>query len=217
MKKLSVIITLLMILSLLLCSTASADTITALAIEVNPEHLEKTASYARILGYNSDSNTLIVELIAPETFPREDIQALKAGDSIYTGGREVKIRSIDENEWGTYYLNEGEDSDSFVFLTEDLNGNYRTGDEGDDYVWSTVAVIECPVTEKLLFLDGIDENSGDMLELPVIHSADELVNALRTTDASDVFTVGLSTNNVYVVFDGEGNLAVIHRFYVSWQ
>ena len=62
-----------LILSLLMaaCFPASADVITALAIEVNPEHLEKTASYARILGYNEESNTLTVELIAPEVFDGE--------------------------------------------------------------------------------------------------------------------------------------------------
>ena len=85
-----------LILSLLMaaCFPASADVITALAIEVNPEHLEKTASYARILGYNEESNTLTVELIAPEVFDRKDVLSLQVGDSIFTGGKEVEIESI---------------------------------------------------------------------------------------------------------------------------
>ena len=81
MKKLSIGMAFLLILSLL-CSAASAEVITALATEVNPEHLEKTASYARILGYNEQNNTLTVQLIVPEIFSQEDVEALKVGDSI---------------------------------------------------------------------------------------------------------------------------------------
>ena len=82
MKKCPIAIVLMLSLLLLLCSPASADTITAMAIEINPEHLEKTASYARIRGYNPDSNTLTVELIVPEAFRVEDVEALQVGDII---------------------------------------------------------------------------------------------------------------------------------------
>ena len=34
---------------------------------------------------------------------------------------------------------------------------------------------------------------------------------------SDKYEVGLNIDNVYVVFDGNGQLAVIARFFVSWQ
>ena len=107
MKKLPAIIALALTLSLLLCSAASADTITALATEINPEHLEKTASYARILGYNEETNTLKVELIAPERFSGEEVAALKEGDSIYTNGQEVLIESINyDDEWcSTVFFN----------------------------------------------------------------------------------------------------------------
>ena len=216
MKKIS--ITFFLILSLLAaaCSPASADVITAMAIEVNPEHLEKTASYARILGYNADSNTLTVELIEQEVFDYHDIKALQPGDSIYTDGHEVLIQTIEVSDWGgTYFIN-GEDQEGSVFLLEDLNGNYRTGCD-DDYVWRTVAVIECPVKDSLLFLDYINEDDGGMVELPVVHTAQELTDQLREKDTSEAFTVGLATNNVYVVFDGEGNLATIQRYYVPWQ
>ena len=47
MKKLSITFFLLLSLLAAACSPASADVITAMAIEVNPQHLEKTASYAR--------------------------------------------------------------------------------------------------------------------------------------------------------------------------
>lgn len=214
MKKLWATVTLVMILSLLLCSAASANTITALAAEINPDHLEKTASYARILGYNAETDTLTVELIAPERFSGEEVAALKAGDSIYTNGQEVLINSIDyDDEWcSTLFLN-GRN----IMMFEDRDGHYTMMADEDDCVWTAIAVIECPVGDSMLFLDYIDEETGDAQTLPAVHTAHELATRLLEEDASAVYTVGLTTNNVYVVFDEAGRLASIHRFYVPWQ
>ena len=67
-------------------------------------------------------------------------------------------------------------------------------------------------------LDYIDEEAaGDALTLPRVYTAQELKNKLLAEQASDDYFVGLATNNAYVVFDGEGNLATIQRFYVPWQ
>ena len=208
-----------LILSLLMaaCFPASADVITALAIEVNPEHLEKTASYARILGYNEEGNTLTVELIVPEIFSREDVEALKVGDSIYTGGREVTIESIEKvDHWGDYIkINDGSVN---LSRRSDGGGNFAAVSEWNDaYTWIELAVIECPVKDSLLFLDYINDENGYALELPVVRTAPELTARLLEEGADQVFAVGLTADNVYVIFDGEGNLATIQRFYVPWQ
>ena len=209
MKRLASVMTLLTMVLLLLCSPASADVITAMAIEINPEHLEKTASYARILGYNPDSNTLTVELIAPEVFDEQEVKALRPGDSIFTGGHEVLIQTIEVNDWGTTYIINEEDKWGSVCLLEDLNGDYRT-DDANDYVWRTVAVIECPVKDSLLFLDYINEGDGGMVELPFVRMLEEFLDRLENSPYK------FAANNVYVVFDGEGNLVTIHRYYVPW-
>ena len=208
-----------LILSLLMaaCFPASADVITALAIEVNPEHLEKTASYARILGYNEEGNTLTVELIVPEIFSREDVEALKVGESIYTGGREVTIESIEKvDHWGDYIkINNGSVN---LSRRSDGSGNFAAVSEWNDaYTWIELAVIECPVKDSLLFLDYINDENGYALELPVVRTAPELTARLLEEGADQVFAVGLTADNVYVIFDGEGNLATIQRFYVPWQ
>ena len=219
MKKLSLMMVLIFTLSLFLCSDASADVITALAIEVNPEHLEKTASYARILGYNEESNTLTVELIAPEVFDREDVLSLQVGDSIYTGGREIMIRTIEENEAGTIIINEGEYqyADGSVYLFEDFYGNYRP-ERYANYIWLSLGVIECPVQDSLLFLDYIDEAAaGDRLDLPHVYTAHDLIEKMMEEQASDEYHIGLAIDNAYVVFDEEGKLATVQRYFVSWE
>ena len=217
MKKLSFLIAFILTLSLFLCSAASADVITALATEINPEHLEKTASYARILGYNEKENTLTVQLIVPEIFSWEDVEALKVGDSIYTDGREVTIETIaKQDNWGDYIkINDGSVN---LSRRSDDSGDFAAVSEWDDaYTWIELAVIECPVKDSLLFLDYINDETGNMLELPVVHTARELTARLLEEDATEAFGVGFTADNVYVVFDGEGNLATIHRFYVPWQ
>lgn len=224
MKKCSAIIALAMIVSLLLCSAASADVITALATEINPEHLEKVASYARILGYNEENNTLTVELIVPEVFAWEDVQSLKVGDGIYTGGQEIVIWKIERyDEYGLIVINDehlSDHADGSVYLHESpysYDGDYMPERYGN-YTWNTLAVIDCPVTDSLLFLDCIDEDAaGDALALPRVFTARELVEKMQAEQASDEYFIGLAIDNVYVVFDGEGNLSTICRHFVSWE
>lgn len=216
MKKLFAIV---LTLSLLLCSAASADTITALAAEINPEHLEKAASYARILGCDAVHDTITVELIVPEVFRRDEVLALQVGDSIYTGGQEIVVQTLDRYDNDSLILiNEGEYeyAEGSVSLYEDLSGNYRP-EVYEDYTWVALALMRCPIQKNLLFLDGIDPSTGDPRALPAVHTAQELKAQLLEAQASGENAMDLANNNVYVVFDDEGNLAVVQRYFVPWQ
>ena len=209
MKKLCISIALIFSLSLLLCSAASAATISPVAPAVDPEHLEKTACYARILGYNKDQNTLTVELIVPEVFTWEDVQALQVGDSIYSGGQEIAIETLKWNDSGeVLWIN---DTDVGLIELSDGSGDYSAMEEYGDNIWDVLAAIEGPVKDDLLFLDYIDESSGDMKSLPFVRTADEFLDRLENGP------VAFDANNVYVVFDGSGNLDSIQRYYVPWQ
>ena len=197
----------------LMCSAAFATTIRPL--ETQFDHIGQTSFYARILAYNEDSDTLTVELIAPETFAADEVEALKAGDSIYTNGQEILIESIECIQWGVYAINEV-DEPNYVCLVMDEAYNYKAEDYGD-FSWHTLSQIECPVQETLLFLDYIDDQTGNPLTLPVVHTARELTDEMLGIGPYEAFTAGLTCNNVYVTFDDAGNLATIHRFYVPWQ
>ena len=215
MKKLSAIIALVLMISLLLCASASAQTITAMAMEINPDHLERTSCYARILDYNTEQNILTVELIEPETFNRDDILSLTPGDSIWSDGHEIKVAAIKfgkDNRWAIINDWETEDVGETLELKVDINRNFVPVDD-DNYTWRTAAVLEIPVTESLLLLDYFDSSRGETVFLPIVYSADQFIDMLLSHSDH----VGFAADNVYVVFDGEGNLAAIHRFYVPWQ
>ena len=208
MKKLFVVLLLLV----LAVSAASADTITAVASEPYMETYAKYACYARIHDYDSKTGMLEVELIMPEIFDGEDVKGLQPGDAIYTGGQEVVIETITEED-GYIILNKGDYpfSEGSVWLKADLDGNYRPMNY-EDYTWLEMARLEVPVTERLLLLDYIDPSSGLMLEKPTVHSAAEFL-AMK----DDTADPGFDVNNVIAVLDENGDLAVIERYYVPWQ
>ena len=191
-----------------------------------PDHViacDRGWKYARILGYNEDRNTLTVELIVPEVFAEEEVMELEVGDAIYTGGEEVTIQTIDWYEDDGYLvINAGayEHAPGSVYLHMDRWGNYMPDRYGHP-TYNTVAVIECPVTETLLFLDYTSAETGDALELPIVRTATELAETIQSIEESRLtkagYMVGLDIDNVYVVFDGDGQLAVVQRFFVSWQ
>lgn len=211
MKRITTMITILVLLA---CSYASAENvITAMATPINPDHLEKTACWARILGYDENRNTLTVELIVPEVFLEDEVLELEVGDGIFTGGEEITIRTI---EWyeddGFLVINRGnyEHAPGSVYLHMDYWGNYMPDRYGHS-TYNTLAVLECPVTDTLLFLDYTSASNGDKLELPIVSTADEFLSAFQSGELE------LAIDNVYVVFDGEGQLATVQRYFVSWQ
>ena len=224
MKRLILVwVMILCLVMVFVCSEVCAETITAMATPVNPDHLEKTSCYARILGYNEDRNTLTVELIVPEVFAEEEVMELEVGDAIYTGGEEVTIQTIDWYEDDGYLvINAGayEHAPGSVYLHMDRWGNYMPDRYGHP-TYNTIAVLECPVTETLLFLDYTSAETGDALELPIVRTATELAETIQSIEESRLtkagYMVGLDIDNVYVVFDGDGQLAVVQRFFVSWQ
>ncbi len=202
----------LLVLLALAVSAASAETITAMATEPGMDEFVKYASFARVHDYDNDTHMIELELIIPETFAAGDIEGLKAGDAIYTDGKEVVIESIDQ-ENGYIILNKGdyEFSEGSVWLETTLDGNYRPTVYGD-WTWMENARIEVPVSDRFLFLDMIDPASGEMLEKPTVHNLAEFV-AMQFKPEDP----GFKAHNVWAVLDENGELAVVYRFYVPWQ
>ncbi len=189
--------------------------ITAIASEINPEHVECVAAYARITGYAADENKLTVELLTPERFDRDEVLSLVPGDAIYTQGQEIKVETVKE-QYGYVILNEGEFefSEGSVWLYEETDGSFAVAD-WDDYSWISLPEAAFPVTDKLLFLDGIDPSSGEMLDMPTVHSGAEFLEMLKKEAAGE--GPGFDVNNVFVAFDADGQLALVQRYYVPWQ
>ena len=194
---------------------ASAETVTAMATEPYMETYAAYACYAKILRYDNRSNMLEIALMIPEIFRRDDIRNLAPGDAIYTGGREVAVKTVNTEEDGTFLLNRsenGEYSETEVRLYEDEGGNYRTVSyiTGTD-IMNEADRIRIPVKEDLVFLDMNDPEgrSYAMPDLPAVHTAAEFLE-IYSGEGPESFS------DLYVVFDADGELAVVYRLYTPW-
>lgn len=194
---------------------SAPKTITALASEINPEHVASVSVYARITGYAADENKLTVELLAPERYDPDEVLSLVPGDAIYTQGQEIAVQTIGE-KYGYIVINDGEYefSEGSIWLYKDSDGSYVIAD-WDDIRWITLAEVSLPVQDGLLFLDGINPSSGEILDLPTVHSAAEFLEMLKAEAEGE--GPGFDVRNVFAVFSADGQLALIQRYYVPWQ
>ena len=199
-------LTVLLVLALILCTGAASaqKSATCVATDIDPENPAMQTVYVRFLSYNEADNTVTVELLTPEIFDKKEIEALEAGDTIFTGGKEVTITSV-ESDYGSVDFNmEGE----AISLCETHDGNYIRLDDNYDYVWLTVAIVELEIPETLLFLDDEDPQASG---LPSAHDVNAFLEALKGENGPT-----LDRNNAIAVFDADGKLAVVKRFYVPW-
>ena len=210
MKKMIPLILAALVLTVMTGTAAAEEhtVVTALAAEVNPDHLVSIATDAKITGYDPDSNQASITILVPERYDPEEIKALKAGDAIYTQGREVNIRTISEVD-GYIVLNEGADDGVYLFESVDLN--YWIMDINDN-TWTELATVSVPVAEHMLFLDEIDPATGEGLLNPTVHNKAAFLKIMNNPDDP-----GFDIRNVKAVFDEDGKLALIRRFYVPWQ
>ena len=188
-------------------------TITAIASEINPERLASVTVYARIAA--ADENKVKVTLLVPEHYNGEEVRGLVPGDSVYTQGKEVKVETVSE-AYGYIIVNENEEqfSEDSIWFYEETDGSYAISG-WDDITWINLAEIDFPVTDKLLFLDGIDPATGEALDMPAVHSGTEFLEMLKAEAEGN--GPGFDARNVFTAFDADGQLALVQRYYVPWQ
>ena len=210
MKKIAVF---LMAFVLLACSAAFAEeadagrtVVTAMAAWFNPEEPVSVAMDAKILSCDGKNCTLVP--LVPERYPQDDVRALKAGDAIFTQGREVVVRTVTEED-GFLVLNKGEEDEVSLFECDDLNFGIT---DLNDNTWTEFPEVTVPVSDHLLFLDEIDPESGSTPVVPTVHNRDGFLSLMKSE--SDP---GFDIRNVLVAFDEHGELALVRRFYVPWQ
>ena len=161
---------------------------------------------ARIKGYNEVENALVATLRVPVEMSAAEAEALAVGDTLALGAEETAvIETIEKDEFGGYLVN-GE-----IELRKQEDGSFRVLQYEAEYM-NDAAEVKIPVTEQVVFLDGIDPETGDVLEEAATKTAADLLAAMQAGDA-----VGFKSDNVKVVFDGDGNVVTIERFYTPWQ
>lgn len=203
-------ITLLLSALLLTAAAASADVIKPMPSAVDPWSVAGQAVYVRLQDIDWRAETVTVALCDVETFDREAIQAMTAGDVIVSEGREIEVRTIWEDA-PVIIVNE---DDEALALWENDDGDYESAYGYTDMrVWTVVGERTFELSDDLVFLDGINPSTGEMLTLPTANTLREL----RRIMEGEEYDPGFSAQNAYMVFDDEQEAVVLARFYVPWQ
>ena len=203
-------ITLLLSALLLTAAAASADVIKPMPSTVDPWSVAGQAVDVRLQDIDWRAETVTVALCDVETFDREAIQAMTAGDVIVSEGREIEVRTIWEDA-PVIIVNE---DDEALALWENDDGNYESAYGYTDMrVWTVVGERTFELSDDLVFLDGINPSTGEMLTLPTANTLWEL----RRIMEGEEYDPGFSAQNAYMVFDDEQEAVVLARFYVPWQ
>ena len=206
MKKL-IAISLSLILALVLVCAASAETVQAKPVGIDPSNLEGRMVRTDIEYKEGDKMQLT--LYVPERFDAAAIQAVQPGDVIVTDGEEIKIETVDT------------DGPDFVFnkCTENEMLFCDAGHDefehcmDNDYVpWIKLTTLELEQLEYYPIIDNVDPISGDILEDPVIYRGDRLMELLKNPDA-----VSFSVKNVDVVYDRNNMPVLMIRYYSPAQ
>lgn len=206
----------LALLAALVLGSAAADTITPMPPTLDTDSLACQAVMAVLTDADPAGRTVTFALYEPEVFAGEDIRALQPGDVLLSGGREIAVASVDITSWGEVFLNEGTDAwyETLPWLEQDDSGNYRTVLYGSLPGWRAFGQMTFTLPDTLL-LDGIDPATGEALELPTVHTADQWLAMIAEEAESE--GVGFSMENMYLVFDENGAPAVACRYHVPWQ
>ena len=203
-------ITLLLSALLLTAAAASADVIKPMPSAVDPWSVAGQAVYVRLQDIDWRAETVTVALCDVETFDRDAIQAMTVGDVFVSEGRKIEVRTIREDA-PVIIVNE---DDEALALWENDDGNYESAYGYTDMrVWTVVGERTFELSDDLVFLDGINPSTGEMLTLPTANTLREL----RRIMEGEEYDPGFSVQNAYMVFDDEQEAVVLARFYVPWQ
>ena len=166
---------------------------------------------AVLTGYAPETQTTSWTLWEPIVFPAEDVERLTKGDELNLGGMTeedgIIVDTVVTDEYGDVIVN-----DEIDFRKQE-DGTYRAY-QYEAVVMKTVGTAQIVLDENGIFLDGIDPETGDILEEPVRYVGSDLGNIIAAEGTSGV---GFATSNVQLTFNEDGEAAVIERFYVPWQ
>ena len=162
---------------------------------------------AVIDGYDAVTGTLQVTLRTPVALDRTTVETLEEGGTIEIGSDTEEIVSISRDDDGSVLINDE------IELRPQENGSYQAYLYDHQYR-TDLTTMQIPVSDQLVFADGIDPETLDPLDEDLVLTGAEFLAQL---EAEANGGVGFAADNVNVTFDENGDLAVINRFYVPWQ
>ena len=154
--------------------------------------------------YDAEANTVKAEAMRSITLDPAEIDGLKAGDKLTVGQETFEIDTIEKDEYGDIIIN-----DELILTAADDGLHAYMYDH--EYMEAFVN-LTLTVPDGVVFVDGINPETGEILEQPTEHTAEELKAMLTAGGYPD-----FASDNVYVTFDDNGEMTRVERFYTPWQ
>lgn len=174
-------------------------------IPADPKTLVADGKYVtNISDYDPETNTVKLEVRHTAVVDKEIAEALQPGDTLIAGQFSEKIETLEHDEDGALRINE------YITL-ENYGGEYHVYLDDYEYLETFVTLTQ-EIPENLTFSDGIDPETGDPLDTPTEHTAQEFIAMLTAGGYPD-----FATDNAYAAFDENGDLIAVERFYTPWQ
>ena len=164
----------------------------------------RTFNIANITDYHDDTNEIEVELKKEIVLEPGMLTGMQEGGILRLGQESITVESLVQEEDGSYLINDE--------LELRISGNEARAYLYEREYTETLATILASVEDDLIFLDGIDPETGEPLEEPTVHTGAELISML-TSPADCTF----DSENIKVSFDENGKLTTIERYYTPWQ
>lgn len=157
-----------------------------------------------LTDYKAEDNTVRATVMKSLPLPADQVEALKVGDKLVVGELNEEITSVDKTEEGYIMVNDmlelrksGDEYRLFFFDVEYLEAE---------------AVLTLSIPDTLTVEDYINQETGEVLEEPVKHTAEEFKAMLAADDYPD-----FATNNTKVTFGENGEMVSVVREYSPVQ
>ena len=155
--------------------------------------------------YNPETNTVKATVMHGVPIPEAQAEALKVGDRLTAGQLlDDEITSLEIDDEGDILINGDTELRKF-------------GDEYHVYFYELeylepYVTLELEIPDTLEILDGIDKDTGEMLDEPVKYTVDEFKAMLAAETYPD-----FATDNTWVTFDENGGMILVEREYSPAQ
>jgi len=158
-----------------------------------------------LTDYDPETNTVTAHVQHCLTQDEETAGALKVGDTLKWGLIEEEIQSLEtDGEEGLITIND-------YIVLKNYGGEYHLYMYEKEYLEDYVT-LSLEIPEGLAVEDNVNQETGEPLEEPKALTAEEFRAMLEAEDYPD-----FATDNVYVTFDGNGEMERVERIYAPWQ
>lgn len=198
MKKLTaVILALALILS---AAAALAEIVNPLSPLIDVKRLEDHYVLASVKA--AGEGKVEYTLFEPERYAKADLEKLQKGDILVSGGQEIPVMTISLSE-DECTINAGLEDE--VWMQANPFNEYLVSLDDDFHPLVNLGTFTAEINEYIPFLDNIDPATGDMLDLPTVHSGKEFIENL----AAD--PIGFDKDNTWLLFGASNYIRMIVR------